>query len=357
MLMANKPDLNRVDSSKQSQQNETSSSGVNQPSATVVSTPQKSKHYKLFTNFKLLAAVLTGLIIVVLVALSPFHNQAISTAQPIIILLSLIAVNVFILKNLHYRRVIYKVLLEILIIIILVPVSVIILLIVAIEKSSYDHRPAVVKAAYTQTANKDANIILSGTPVAYLYKKISLPLTTNSATDTLNINRNYNEVHNLYCYTVPISDSSNIISDLNTGLYNVPVTRQGFNYDYYKVAGWPSSQTSSDTSSGANGTTDQFNNNLQSQFNKNDQIDMPFSIGGGDGNGNESYNGAIALKTTNPNFYPAADIDIKVNTLKQSGQCVELAKQIGTTNKLVVSIDADLVDNPTAEGIFSGDNF
>jgi hypothetical protein len=348
--MGNKPDLKLIDSSKKPQQNETSSIGVNQPSVTVMSTLQKSKHYKLFTNLKLLAALLAGLIVAILAVLLPFHNQVISIAKPIIIILSFIAVSVYIMKNLHYKHIIYKVLLEILILIVFVPIFVIILFIV----DSYEHRPAAVKAAYNQTATKDANIILSDTPGAYLYKKISLPLTTNSATDTANINKNYNEVHNLYCYMVPISDSSNIISDLNTGLDNVPVTRQGFDFDYYKVAGWPSSQTSSDTSSGANGTTDQFNNNLQSQFNKNDQIDMPFSIGGGDGNGNESYNGAIALKTTNPNFYPAADIDIKVNTLKQSGQCVELAKQIGTTNKLIVSIDVDLGDNPTAEGIFSG---
>jgi hypothetical protein len=333
-------DLRSVKPSKiEQQQNRYSISGIDKPSVTVMPTTQKNKHYQLFIVLKLIAALLVGQVIAILTVLSPIHNQLISIGQPIVILLVFLTINYLIIRYLPFKRTLYRVLLDVLIIIVLGPIFVFTLVFVASKKDSYDNRPAVVEAIYAQTANADSKIILANSTGASLFKEARLSVT---------INNKDNEVHNLYCYTVPITDSSSIVSDLTTGLAKVPVTNQGFQYTGSPVlvdqVGYIYQQSGSIVTK----FTPQDINILQSQFTQNGQIALPSTIWGGNGNGNV-YNGAIAMKTTNPKFYPSANIDIQVN---QRNQCYTDANQINTSGKLIVSVDADLTDNSIASGLF-----
>jgi len=103
-------------------------------------TTQKNKHYQLFIVLKLIAALLVGQVIAILTVLSPIHNQLISIGQPIVILLVFLTINYLIIRYLPFKRTLYRVLLDVLIIIVLGPIFVFTLVFVASKKDSYDNR-------------------------------------------------------------------------------------------------------------------------------------------------------------------------------------------------------------------------
>ncbi len=190
--------------------------------------------------------------------------------------------------------------------------------------------PLRVQSTYAQTANKDANIIVSSVSGAYLYKQEKVANTGGES----------NEVNTLYCFTVPNSSSSSIVTELNTGLNNVPVMKAGDSFTY------TGNNTLSDGGSVPLSSEDI--STLQNQFNQGNQIDMPFNISNQGSNSGD----ILALKTSNPNYYAQANVDIKVNTPAQTSQCISLASNTNTTNKLIVSLDMDLADDPAQWTVF-----
>ena len=181
--------------------------------------------------------------------------------------------------------------------------------------------PLRIQATYVGTANKDANIVLSNVSGAYLYKQEKV---TNTGGES-------NEVNTLYCFTVPNSSSSSVVTQLNTGLGNVPVMKAGDSFTY--------TGNSTLLDGGSVPLSSEDISTLQNQFNQSNQIDMPFNIS------NEGSNSGdiLALKTSNPNYYAQANVDNKVNTPAQTGQCISLARNTNTTNKLIISVEMDLV--------------
>lgn len=190
--------------------------------------------------------------------------------------------------------------------------------------------PLIVQNTYAQTANKDARVILSNVSGADIYKQERV--ANNNKADE------FNEVSSLYCFTVPNSSSPNIVTDLNSGLNEVPIMVKGNGFSYNGNIASPNQGQYA----GSVSLSSQDVSMLQSDFNQNNQIDMPFSI---TNQGSNSAN-IIALKTSNSNYYPQATIDIKVNTPGQVGQCMTLDTGTNTTNKLIVTVGMDLSDDP-----------
>jgi hypothetical protein len=271
----------------------------------------------------------------------PYHSQLVNNITAIVFLLACITINYIILKKIHFKHKINKVLLAIPIAIFVVLAVGVLLIVIALVKNNYDRRPALVNAVYTKTSDRDVNIILSKTPNANLIKKETL------------YKDNKNVVENLYCFTIPKSNTSKLITNLANGLLSVPLTNQGFKYTSNNLA---ISKAGNDKYASI-GLSSNDVNYLQSQFNLTKQTEMSFSISGSNSNNSDLYNGAIALKTNNPSIYPSANIDIEVNNSDVPHDCKVLNNQNDTSNKLNLSVDTTLSNNDFLFGIFNSIDF
>jgi hypothetical protein len=200
----------------------------------------------------------------------------------------------------------------------------------------YNKNQAAIKAAqlatirpiYQQTANQDAAILFSTTPGAnQIYKST----VSNTGLST-------NEVNTIYCYIVPSINASSIISGLISGLNKIPVYNGPLKLYHSANGDVASDSYSSD------------NSFLQEKFMSTNKIDMNFTISGNSvsnyTNGKSDYSGVHSLKTSNPNYYPQANIDIKINIPPLNIDKCSLPASTTTQGSLLVTAEFDLADNP-----------
>ncbi len=189
----------------------------------------------------------------------------------------------------------------------------------------YNKNQAAIKAAqlatirpiYQQTANQDAAILFSSTPGAsQIYKST-----------VANTGLSNNEVNTIYCYIVPSINASSIISGLISGLNKIPVYNGPIKL-YHSANG----NAASDSNSSDNSL-------LQDKFMSTNKIDMNFTISG-------NSDTAHSLKTSNPNFYPQANINIKINIPPSNIDKCSLPASTITQGSMLVTAEFDLADNP-----------
>jgi hypothetical protein len=184
------------------------------------------------------------------------------------------------------------------------------LIIISIAKDiTKPNNPAGVQAAYTQTANKTATQVISGTSGPISFSKQSLP-PDKSIGKT-------NEVNTLYCYTV--NNNANVVNEIN----------QGFpQSDPWTYVGQ------------ANGTVAAISS-LLSTLQQTGTINLRYETQ------------KDKLSTNNPNYNAAAVAYATVSLPLLSNQCTTPAKQdkVNTTGKLIVALQLDLFDYPSGKTV------
>ncbi len=175
--------------------------------------------------------------------------------------------------------------------------------------SPQNKESAAVKAAYKQTSDQAANLILSDANNPQLYGQQINPLDTR--------NGRTNEISNLYCFTVESTP------DL------VPKIVTGFNKNTLGTWTYDGQDYTKDSVRTPDTTV------LHNRFQQTGTVNLTYETSHND-----------KLKTNNPDYYPSALASLTATTPQQANNCSQLAIQnkTNTTNKVVVSLSLDLYD-------------